>query len=73
MIRIIDMRIIENGVKYERLAGLSKDSKPTAGLCTGSEFLEVDTGDVYAFAEGESPAWNKIKAGVPAENVSNAT
>ena len=68
MIRVIDMRILENGIKYERMAGLSTDSKPTTGLCTGSEFLEVDTGDVYAFAEGESPAWNKIKAGVPANN-----
>ena len=24
--------------------------------------VEVDTGDVYAFAEGDSPAWNKITA-----------
>lgn len=73
MIRTLESRIIVDGVNYVKLAGLSTDSKPTTGICTGSTFLEVDTGDVYAFAEGDSPAWNKIRAGVPAENVSNGT
>ena len=57
MIRILDMRILEDGVKYERLAGLSTESKPTAGLCTGSEFIETDTGSKDLFSEGDSPAW----------------
>ena len=57
MIRVIDMRIIEDGVKYVRLAGLSTDSKPTAGICTGSEFIETDTGSKYLFSEGDSPEW----------------
>ena len=48
--------------KYIEAAGLSTESKPTKGIATGSLFLEVDTGDVYAFAEGGSPAWNKIAA-----------
>lgn len=32
-------------------AGLSTDTKPT-GVVTGSDFTEVDTGDVYFFDEG---------------------
>lgn len=32
-------------------AGLSTDDKPTAGIATGSDFTEVDTGDVYFFDE----------------------
>lgn len=65
--RILEKRAFTDGLNYERIAGISDESKPTVGLVTGSEFLEVDTGDVYAFAEGDSPTWYKIKAGVPAE------
>ena len=66
MVRIIDMRVLEGSVKYERLAGLSRDDKPTEGIATGSTFLEVDTGDEYAFDE-VGGTWAKIKAGVPAD------
>ena len=62
MIRVIYERIIEGNTKYVEAAGLSTDSKPTAGLATGSLFLEVNTGDIYAFEEGVSPTWNKIAA-----------
>lgn len=65
--RILEQRAFTDGLNYERIAGLSTESKPTVGLVTGSIFLEVDTGDEYAFAEGDSPTWYKIKAGVPAE------
>ena len=44
-------------------AGLSTDTKPTNNLITGSRFIEVDTGDEYMFAEGDSPAWYKVKEG----------
>ena len=57
MIRTLESRIVADGVNYVKLAGLSTDSKPTAGICTGSEFLEADTGSKYTFAEGGSPAW----------------
>lgn len=67
MIRTLKKQAFTDGLSLVKLAGLSTDSKPTTGIVTGSEFLEVDTGDVYAFAEGDSPAWNKIKAGIPAE------
>ena len=60
VIRKIIENTYTNGMKYVEAAGLSTDSKPTAGIVTGSLFLEVDTGDVYAFAEGDAPAWNKI-------------
>ena len=62
MIRVLSERIVENGKKLVKLAGLSTDSKPTTGIATGSLFLEVDTGDVYAFAEGDSGSWGKIAA-----------
>ena len=44
---------------YCEFAGLYDDTKPTENVMTGSLFLEVDTGDVYAFDE-ESSQWNKI-------------
>ena len=60
MVRIIYERIIEGDKRYIEAAGLSLDSKPTSNIVTGSLFLEVNTGDVYAFEEGDSPAWDKI-------------
>ena len=52
----------ENGyVNYVEAAGLSTDTKPTDGIATGSLFLEVDTGDVYAFDE-DGGTWGQIAA-----------
>ena len=65
MVRILKARVIEGNKELVKYAGLSTDSKPTAGIVTGSEFLEVDTGDVYAFDE-VGGTWAKIRAGVPA-------
>ena len=62
MVRIIVDQPLVDGKRYIEAAGLSTDSKPTAKIVTGSLFLEVDSADVYAFAEGDSPAWNKIAA-----------
>lgn len=42
--------------QYAVFSGLSSDTKPTDGLLTGSEFLEVDTGVRYYFDE-QSGAW----------------
>lgn len=59
------IRYIENnpagygGRQYVEMAGLSTDNKPTTNLVTGSLFLEVDTGKVYAFDE-ISGTWNEI-------------
>ena len=60
MIRTLVEQIHVDGKNYVEIACLHDDTKPTAGIVTGSLALEVDTGDVYAFAEGDSPAWGKI-------------
>ena len=60
MVRVLFERIISGSTLYIEAAGLSTDTKPTVGICTGSLFLEVNTGDVYAFEEGDSPKWDKI-------------
>lgn len=62
MIRVLEERIITGNVKYIEAAGISTDSKPTANIATGSLFLEVNTGDIYAFEEGVSPKWDKVAA-----------
>jgi hypothetical protein len=62
MVRVIVDQVLNEGKRYIEAAGLSTDTKPTSNVVTGSLFLEVDTGDVYAFAEGDSPAWNQIAA-----------
>ena len=62
MVRVIVDQPYSEGKHYIEAAGLSTDSKPTTNIITGSLFLEADSGDVYAFAEGDSPAWNKIAA-----------
>lgn len=61
MIRTIEAKhLSEYGTKhYVEAAGLSTDTKPTTNLVTGSLFLEVDTGTVYAFDETTN-TWNQI-------------
>ena len=61
MVRVTEMKFIKNGLKYFEFAGTSDDDKPTSMVATGSLFLEVDTGDVYAYDE-ENKEWNKITA-----------
>ena len=63
MIRILVERSFADGLKYIEGACIADDTKPTSGIVTGSKFTEADTGDVYMFAEGDSPAWYKIAAG----------
>lgn len=61
MIRILISNGFDENNNYIEAAGLSTDTKPTAGIVTGSLFLEVDTGDVYAFDEAGAE-WDKIAA-----------
>ena len=42
--RILESRVIAPGVNFIVAAGTSDETKPTAGICTGSRFEEVDTG-----------------------------
>jgi hypothetical protein len=60
MIRIIENKWQGYGDRhYIEAAGLSTDAKPTNDLVTGSLFMEVDTGKVYAFDE-VGGTWNEI-------------
>ena len=68
MIRVLSERVFEDGKKLVELAGLSTESKPTAGIVTGSRYICADTGDVYMFYEADSPGWGKIQAGPTAES-----
>ena len=64
MIRVLYERVFEDGKTYIEGACVALDTKPTAGIVTGSRLTEADTGDVYMFYEDAStPAWGKIAAG----------
>ena len=59
MVRELVNKGFDSDQFYVEYAGLSTDTKPTAGLVTGSTFMEVDTGNVYLFDEvGET--WKKV-------------
>ena len=81
MIRELVIRQIgfsEPAVRYKELAGLSTDTKPVDPIdavvvtATGSRFLEVDTGDVYAYDE-EVATWHKIASGPVADDPVDTT
>ena len=62
MVRILVDHLLADGKHCIEAAGNSADSKPATNIVTGSLFLEVNTGDVYAFEEGDSAQWDKIAA-----------
>lgn len=61
MVRIIKDQVVQEGKHYIEAAGLHDDTKPESGIITGSLYLEVDTGDVYAYDE-DGTQWDKIAA-----------
>lgn len=64
MIRVIESKWYDDDLRLAKFVGLSSDSKPTAGLVTGSEFFAVDTCAKYYYDEaaGEwNPATNASK------------
>ena len=65
MIRVLTDRVFNNGLRFIEGACVDADvtNLPTAGVVTGSKMTCADSGDVYMFAEGDSPAWTKIQAG----------
>lgn len=63
MVRVLKSDRLNADVRYIEAAGLSTDDKPTSGVATGSLFQEVNTGKVYAFAEGDPGNWYMIKDG----------
>lgn len=58
MIRILLDRVFDNERHYIHAVGLSTDTKPTAGIITGSKFVAVDTGAGYLFDETDGE-WNE--------------
>lgn len=63
MIRTIIETAFVPGKKYVEMFGKSTDTKPVAGIVTGSKFTEVNTGDVYLFDETGNGTWTKVSAG----------
>ena len=61
MVRMTNYQYINHEQIYREYAGLSTDTKPTEGIITGSLFMEVDTGNIYAWDE-EGEEWNKLVA-----------
>ena len=59
MVRTLKKQLFEDGAWYCEFVGLSRDDKPKAGVVTGSQFLEVDTGDLYRFDETSTGTWSK--------------
>ena len=57
MIRYLIHCPTTDGKVYAVISGLSTDTKPTAGIITGSRFVAVDTGEGYLFDE-TSGEWN---------------
>lgn len=72
MIRTLERRAYTDNKIYCRLVGNSSDSKPTAGIVTGSSFLEVDTGVSFLFDEDVS-GWVAQGSGNGKTSISNAT
>lgn len=78
--RTLEARLLgyENGVEvnYKKIAGKSTETKPTTGLCTGSEFLEIDTGKTWYFSEADSdfidPTAEPVTPDAPTEPNENA-
>ena len=65
MIRILIERVFEDGKMYIEGACVDADvtNLPTTGIITGSKMTCADSGDVYMYAEGDSPTWGKIAEG----------
>ena len=69
MVRILEERTFVDGKKYIEGACVATDvaGLPMSGIVTGSKMTVADSGDMYMFAEGGSPAWTKIAAGPTVE------
>ena len=72
MIRTIKSRFYDEDLTLVELAGNSGDTKPVAGIVTGSVFHEVDTGKDYYFDE-ISGGWAAQNSGNGKTSVAGAT
>lgn len=71
MIRTLFMREFDDNTIFAQFVGNSSDNKPTEGIVTGSEFLEVDTAKTYLFDE-DSGAWVATGSGNGKTSIANA-
>lgn len=72
MVRILIDRAFDTALHYIEAVGLSADTKPTAGIVTGSRFTEVDTGVECLFDE-VTATWNPKNAGNGKTSIVGAT
>lgn len=72
MVRILIDRAFNTALHYIEAVGLSADTKPTAGIVTGSRFTEVDTGVECLFDE-VTATWNPKNAGNGKTSIVGAT
>lgn len=64
MIRVLESILVDadDNIRYQRMAGTSSDTKPTAGVANGSLFEEADTGKTYIYNE-DGAEWTEYAAG----------
>lgn len=72
MIRTLERKVFSPDKLYCRFAGNSSDTKPTAGIVTGSKFEEVDTGKEFLFDE-DSLEWVAQNSGNGRTSIAGAT
>ena len=72
MIRTLERKAFAGELLLCKLRGNSGDTKPTAGIVTGSSFLDVDTGIEYLFDE-VSGGWVAQNTGNGKTSVAGAT
>lgn len=72
MIRTLERKVFTPDKLLCKFAGNSSDSKPTAGIVTGSSFLEVDTAKEYLFDE-DIQEWFPVNSGNGRTSLAGAT
>lgn len=72
MIRTLERKVFTPDKLLCKFAGNTSDTKPTAGIVTGSSFLEVDTAKEYLFDE-DIQEWFSVNSGNGRTSLAGAT
>ena len=72
MIRTLERKVFTPDKLLCKFAGNTSDTKPTAGIVTGSSFLEVDTAKEYLFDE-DTQEWFSVNSGNGRTSLAGAT
>ena len=59
-------------ISYVEISGLAEETKPTKGICTGSKYIEADTGVQSLFNE-DARTWTPINTGNGKTSIAGAT